>query len=60
MKDMLLNKGIDWNGFSTKYKNGLTVTKNILIKDNVIRNKWVVNNEIPLFSNKTDYINKYI
>lgn len=60
MKDMLLNKGIDWDGFSTKYKNGLTVTKNILIKDNVIRNKWVVDNEIPLFSNKTDYINKYI
>lgn len=52
MHEMLFEKGVNWNNLSTKLKNGRCVVK----KDD----KWIVDNEIPIFTQNRNYIEKYL
>ena len=66
IQDMLmLKKGINWNDYPTTLKRGSCCIKkpfkiNEGTEKETIRNKWVIDNEIPIFTQDRDYINKLI
>lgn len=66
IQDMLmLEKGINWNDFPTHLKRGSCCIKkpfkiNEGTEHEAIRNKWVIDTEIPIFTQDKDYINKLI
>lgn len=66
IQDMLmLQKGINWNDYPTTLKRGSCCIKkpfkiNEGTEQETIRNKWIIDNEIPIFTQDKDYINKLI
>lgn len=71
IQDMLfVEKGINWNDYSTTLKRGSCCIKREEIIDitsnsgkvfpAVKRNRWVIDNEIPIFTQDKDYVNKLI
>jgi tRNA(His) 5'-end guanylyltransferase len=66
IQDMLfVEKGINWNDYSTTLKRGSCCIK-VPVKINegtdneAIRNKWVIDNEIPIFTQDKDYVNRLV
>lgn len=62
---MFTEKGVNWNDLPTTQKRGSCCIKKptkIITTNNekVIRNKWIIDNEIPIFSQDTEYINNLI
>lgn len=70
IQDMLFKKGINWNDFPSNCKRGSCcykrqVKKEIIMqktgeKTIVTRNEWYIDNEIPIFSQDREYIEKWI
>ena len=66
IQDMLmLERGINWNDFPTHLKRGSCCIKkpfkiNEGTDQETIRNKWVVDTEIPIFTQNKNYVNKLI
>lgn len=66
IQDMLmLEKGINWNDYPTHLKRGsCCIKKPFVINEGTdqetIRNKWVIDTEIPIFTQDKDYVNKLI
>jgi tRNA(His) 5'-end guanylyltransferase len=66
IQDMLmLEKGINWNDYPTHLKRGsCCIKKSFVINkgtdQEAIRNKWVIDTEIPIFTQDKDYVNKLI
>jgi tRNA(His) 5'-end guanylyltransferase len=66
IQDMLmLEKGINWNDYPTHLKRGSCCIKkpfkiNEGTEQETIRNKWVIDTEIPIFTQDKDYVNKLI
>lgn len=68
IQDMLFcEKGINWNDFRTPCKRGTCCVKKVVdvpamnnSSMKVQRRKWVVDNDIPIFSKNPDYINSLI
>ena len=66
IQDMLmLEKGINWNDYPTHLKRGTCCIRkpfkiNEGTEQEAIRNKWVIDTEIPIFTQDKDYINKLI
>lgn len=71
IQDMLiLQKGINWNDYSTTLKRGSCCIKaddSLNEYDEVgnicgytVRSKWVIDNEIPIFTKDRDYVEKLI
>lgn len=66
IQDMLmLEKGINWNDYPTHLKRGTCCIKkpfkiNEGTKQEAIRNKWVLDTEIPIFTQDKEYINKLV
>ena len=66
IQDMLiLEKGINWNDYSATLKRGSCCVKkpfkiNEGTEQEAVRNKWVIDNEIPIFTQDKDYVNKLI
>jgi tRNA(His) 5'-end guanylyltransferase len=68
IQDMLITeKGINWNDIPTHLKRGSCCIKetiqnpNVDIKDGVcIRNQWIVDEEIPIFTQDRNYIEKLV
>ena len=71
IQDMLITqKGINWNDYSTTIKRGSCCIKTEdgsieydevrSICDYVSKSKWVIDNEIPIFSQDRNYIEKLI
>ena len=59
LQEMLFQeKGINWNNTPTKFKRGSCCIKQFDEIKN--RNKWVIDNEIPIFTQDRNYIEKYI
>jgi len=64
MHEMLHEKGDNWNNLSTYLKRGRCIIKkeeeieinNDHFKGNVIRNKWIVDLDIPIFKENRNYI----
>ena len=68
IQDMLMTqKGINWNNYATTLKRGSccirkeqeidTQTK---VETSIIRPRWVIDNEIPIFSQDRNYIERLI
>ena len=66
IQDMLmLEKGINWNDYPTHLKRGSCCIKKPFkihegTEQEAIRNKWVIDTEIPIFTQDKEYINKLI
>ena len=71
IQDMLHEqKGINWNDYPTVYKHGSCIIKvyDVIIQYDEVgnicgyteRTKWIVDKEIPVFTQDRDYINKYV
>jgi tRNA(His) 5'-end guanylyltransferase len=61
MKEKLIvEKNLDWDNLPTWQKRGACITKQTYLKDNVNRNRWIVDKEIPIFSNDREYIEQYL
>ena len=66
IQDMLmLEKGINWNDYPTHLKRGSCCVKKPFVinegtNQEAIRNKWVIDTEIPIFTRDKEYINKLI
>lgn len=66
IQDMLmLEKGINWNDYPTHLKRGSCCIKkpfkiNEGTEQEAIRNKWIVDTEIPIFTQNKDYVNRLI
>lgn len=66
IQDMLfVEKGINWNDYPTTLKRGSCCIKvpvkiNEGTKNETVRNKWAIDNEIPIFTQDKDYVNKLV
>lgn len=66
IQDMLmLEKGINWNDYPTTLKRGsCCIKKPFKINEDTnketIRNKWIIDTEIPIFTQDKDYVNKLV
>lgn len=66
IQDMLmLERGINWNDYPTHLKRGsccikVSVKINEGTEQEAVRNKWVIDNEIPIFTQDKEYINKLV
>lgn len=68
LQDMLHEqKGINWNDYPTVYKCGSCIIKvyDVIIPYDEVgniceRTKWIVDKEIPIFTQDRNYINKYV
>lgn len=63
LKELCFKKGNDWNDLETYKKRGTCTYKNVDAKyDNELSefDNWIIDIEIPIFSQDRDYINKWI
>lgn len=66
IQDMLmLENGINWNDYPTYLKRGSCCIKkpfkiNEGTEQEAVRNKWVIDTEIPIFTQDKDYVNKLV
>ena len=66
IQDMLVSdKNINWNDYPTHLKRGSCCIKKPFVinegtEQEAIRNKWVIDDEIPIFTQDKDYVNKLI
>ena len=51
---------INFNNLSTHLKRGACIVKELYNKDNTTRSRWVVDTEIPIFSQDRDYIERLV
>lgn len=72
---MMLEKGVNWNDIPTHQKRGACIIKREVPKtvpkrnekgkviegefEEIMRNAWVIDREIPIFSKETDYVNQF-
>lgn len=62
---LMLEKGINWNDYPTHLKRGSCCIKkpfriNEGTEQETIRNKWVIDTEIPIFTQDKDYVNNLV
>ena len=69
LQEMCFQKGHNWNDVPTRHKRGRCIVKEqypveIVNRDGltetVMRSRWTVDEEIPVFSQDREYINKYL
>jgi tRNA(His) guanylyltransferase len=48
--------GVNWNDYKTKYKRGSIIKKIEVENNGVIRNRWVIDNETPIFTQDKQYL----
>lgn len=65
LQDMLHSVGINWNNYPTVCKRGSCIIKENYWIDavdgtKVERSRWVVDREIPIFTQNREYIEKYV
>lgn len=67
---MSQEKGVNWNDFANVHKRGSCIIKetynittdnlNATKNEQVIRNRWIVDKDIPIFTQDRNYIDKYV
>lgn len=62
MQELLFTKkGINWNEFSPRYKRGRVIYQTTVeVQPQVFRNRWVVDNDIPIFTQDRNYLRNFI
>lgn len=57
---MFQEHNINWNDYSTVYKRGSCVTKEQYTENDVTRSRWVVDTNIPIFTQDRNYIDRLV
>lgn len=70
LQEMCFQKGVNWNNLPTDQKRGRCIVKQTFVKENIHlptgqtvqsnRSRWVVDNNIPIFTQDKTYINKFV
>lgn len=62
LQEMIYKKGLNWNNLPTSYKRGRCIIKQTFkIEDSeILRSKWIIDNDIPIFNQDVNYINKFL
>jgi tRNA(His) 5'-end guanylyltransferase len=70
LQELCFKKGINWNDCPVPQKRGRCLVKDKVIKEAINplsgemitaeRSKWVVDNNIPIFSQDREYIEQYV
>jgi len=70
LQEMIFQKGINWNDCPTTQKRGRCIIKQMVMKEGknpktgevftAQRSEWVVDNEIPIFSQDPGYVERYV
>jgi tRNA(His) 5'-end guanylyltransferase len=66
LKEMLLNKKIDWNKCPTTQQRGRCIKKQVSKKyvneslKEIVRFDWIIDNSIPIFSEDKSYIDNFL
>lgn len=70
LQEICFKKGVNWNDCPTSQKRGRCIVKEMKLKTGInpktntafsaMRSEWVVDNEIPVFSELRSYINNYL
>ena len=60
MEKLFQEKGINFNDLPTYQKRGSCVIKEKYDKDGTERSRWIVDKDIPIFTQDRDYIEKYL
>lgn len=55
-QEMMFQKGVNWNDYKTKYKRGSVVKKIEADLNGVIRSRWVIDSETPIFTENKEYL----
>ena len=57
LQEMCFAKGSNWNDLPTRWKRGRCVRREVFdLEPGVMRSRWAVDNEIPIFSQAREYI----
>lgn len=66
-QDAMMEKGVNWNEYAVKYKRGVIISKQPIRVENenapnrfVMRNKWVIDDATPIFTQKPEYLHDLI
>lgn len=57
---LFIEKGINWNDLPIEEKRGVCCVKSYFTQDGKQRSKWVIDYDIPIFSQNRDYIERLI
>ncbi|WP_044640009.1 tRNA(His) guanylyltransferase Thg1 family protein [Risungbinella massiliensis] len=57
---LMLEKQLNWNDLPIWKKRGVCIVKQEYIKNEVVRKKWIVDHETPIFSKKREYIDRFV
>jgi tRNA(His) guanylyltransferase len=60
LQEMCFQKGKNWNDEPASFKRGRCIVKQQYEHNNVTRNRWVVDEEIPIFTQDRDYVEKHL
>lgn len=60
MQEMLFQKGVNFNNAPTRYKRGRCIVRETYQHKETTRGRWVVDNEIPIFTQDRAYIEKHL
>ncbi len=60
MQDMIFKKGFNWNDLPTYLKRGRCVYPEQIKVNSIIRKLWMVDNDIPIFTEDRNFIEKYL
>lgn len=60
LEKLKTEKEINWDSLPIWQKRGVCITKQTYQKDNAVRHRWVIDKEIPTFSQNREYIEQYL
>jgi tRNA(His) 5'-end guanylyltransferase len=60
MKEMIKEKGQDWDRLPLSLQRGRAIFRQIYLKDSAVRGRWVVDNNIPLLYQEPNYIIQHL
>ena len=61
VRDMLYQyRGVNWDDLPTPQKRGVCIIREKYQKDGADRSRWIVDNDIPVFTQDRDYIDRYV
>ncbi len=60
LQDMIFKKGTNWNDLPISQRRGRCIVKEAYTKDGAVRSKWIVDNEIPIFSQDKNYVERFV
>lgn len=61
IQEMLFTEhNLNWNDFPIDQKRGRCIVKQNYLKDEFLRSRWIVDRNIPIFTQDRDYIEKFV